>query len=376
MRVVRQIATTLLDRGLPYLEDASPRTICNAYEYFRWIGLRWGLPLPEIVDARFLRNAVSMVARALIDTPYGHPLRFEFPLIITLSISDYCPFACTNCYSNSGHIFADEPATDGVEATFEKVANSTTPFVLITGGEPLASQRTHPGVLTLLKAGKWVLLSTNASIASYLDVAERYPSTFTFLLPIWGRRERHNELRGQRSFERVEQNLELLNRRGLHAYLLVVLGDADLGVFEDVLKLVQQFAVSAIRVNRKVHVGRHDNVGPEISDSFVFELRKQARELRRHVPFFFIDIPELRHHPSRTLVRSVLGIPQYESCAAGNWMMHIDSRGSAFPCYTFEPSGKCRVPSNLSLFDQWQRVQEARTELGNGDICVGEAQSR
>jgi MoaA/NifB/PqqE/SkfB family radical SAM enzyme len=375
MKLVRGVANTMIRRGLPHLEDASPETIRSAFQYLRWLAVRCGVPLPKEVDDRFLRNAVGIIGRAAIDTPYGHPLQFECPLIITLAVSDYCPFACTNCYSNSGRTSTSENAADGVHLIFEKVANSTTPFVLITGGEPLASQSTRPGVQALLDAGKWVQISTNASIASYIDIAERYPTTLNFVLPIWGRRERHNEIRGHQSFERVERNLGLLNKCGLRGQLLIVLADDDLGVFEDVSRLVQKFAVSLTRVIRKVKVGRRDEMGPEMSPRFAYALKRQARRLRRYLPFVLVDIPELRSRRRGTLMQSVVGIPRYESCAAGNWMMHIDSSGAAFPCYTFEASGRSRVSSALSIFDQWRRVQLDRRDLGNGDICVGEAQS-
>jgi MoaA/NifB/PqqE/SkfB family radical SAM enzyme len=372
MQLVRGVVNAMLSRGLPHLKEAPPETVRTAYEYLRRIGLRCGFPMPEELDDRFLRNAFSLVARAVINTPYGQPLQLESPLIITLSVSDYCPFACTNCYSNSGQTSTNERPADGVQPIFEKVADSTTPFVLITGGEPLATQSTRPGVLALLDAGKRVLISTNASIATYLDIAERYPTTLTFVLPIWGTRKRHDELRGHRSFERVEQNLELLNRRGLRGHLMVVLADDSFSVFEDVLRLVQKLEVSIVRVVRKIRVGRRDDIAIEVSSGFEQALRQRTRQLRRYVPHVLIDIPELRRRRPLKAIQSVLGIRDYGSCAAGRWMMHIDSRGAAFPCYTFEPSGRHHVPSTLSIFDQWRLIQLASSDLGSGNICIGE----
>jgi MoaA/NifB/PqqE/SkfB family radical SAM enzyme len=331
--------------------------------------------LADEVDERFLRDFFYIVARAMIDTPYGQPLQFEYPLLATVAVSNYCPFACSNCYSNSDQSPTNENSNEAIRLVFEKVANCMTPLVFITGGEPLAARSTRPGVQKLLEAGKWVFISTNASIATYLDIAERHSTALQFVLPIWGKRERHDELRGYRSFERVEHNLELLNKRGLRGQLLVVLADDELSVFEDVSRLVRRFAISLIRVIRKVRVGRRDDSGPEISAGFVYALTRQVRLLRRHVPVF-IDIPELRRQPPGTLMQSIFGIPRYSSCAAGNWMMHIDGSGTAFPCYTFEPSGRCRVSSTMSIFDQWRYIQQNRANLSNSDICVGEAQAR
>ena len=93
------------------------------------------------------------------------------------------------------------------------------------------------------------------------------------------------------------------------------------------------------------------------------------------MPNVLVDIPELRCERRGAIMKTVLGIPHYSSCAAGNWMMHIDSNGSAYPCYTFESSKKACVDSTLSVEDQWRLIKGRRAELGNGDICVGEALS-
>jgi len=73
MRLVRDVANSVVRRGLPYLEDAPPQAITGAYQYLRWMGTRFGLPLPPALkphldayrdiyrsyqpeDARYLAN--------------------------------------------------------------------------------------------------------------------------------------------------------------------------------------------------------------------------------------------------------------------------------------------------------------------------------
>jgi MoaA/NifB/PqqE/SkfB family radical SAM enzyme len=316
-----------------------------------------------------VRSSIGTIARAIADTPYGQPLRFECPLIVTVAVSDYCPFACANCYSNAGAGFR---ATEQEAASFEKLAVSKTPLVLLTGGEPMAAAATRPGVLRLLDAGKVVFVSTNASIEGYVDLAARHP-LLIFILPIWGNRKGHDEQRGPRSFERVTQNLQRLKRVGRRGWILVVLNGTDLSALDEVMRLAEMYQISLVRITRKVRVGREDGNSPEVTTAFVRAVREAAARLKRFVPNVVVDLPETRTERGWAFITSALGIPHYRSCAAGNWMMHVDPGGNAYPCYTFEGGTAARVPVMASVADQWRLVRARRSELSDGAVCVGEA---
>jgi MoaA/NifB/PqqE/SkfB family radical SAM enzyme len=374
VRLLRQTTNALLRSALPDLGEAQIETVGAAFGWARWIAARVGMPLPQHVDEAVVRSIAEIVGRAILDTEYGSPLRLECPLIVTLAASDYCPFACANCYSHSGAGRAAASAAIKAE-TFEKVARSKVPFVLITGGEPLATAGIEDGLEVLLDAGKLVRVSTNASVARFLDMAERYRSTLAFVLPIWGTRQRQNERRGARSFERVEENLAALNARGLPGRLLVVVADDDLSLFDEVHDLQQRFRISTIRVGRKLRVGRLDDVDTPLSSVFARGLIVQARRLQRRGIEVLLDLPELRGSRGVPLIQKLLGIPNYESCSAGSWMMHFDHDGAAYPCFTLEGARQFSVEAALSLGDQWSRVQEVRAALGQGDVCIGEAHS-
>jgi MoaA/NifB/PqqE/SkfB family radical SAM enzyme len=362
MRLFRQTINALLRSALDDLSDAQTETVGSAFRQMRWIADRVGIPLPRYLDEVILRNIAEIVAHAIIDTNYGAPLRLECPLIVTLAVSDYCPFACTNCYSNSGNAYnADGPkGVSGEAEIFKKIALSKIPFVMITGGEPLAIPGIDQGLEALLNAGKLVHVSTNASIIKYLNIAERYPSNLAFVIPIWGTRQRHNERRGHRSFERLEANLGMLKARDLPVHLLVIISDDDLAVFDDVYELSRNFQISTIRINRKVRVGRQDDSNIQVSSYFARGLAKQVRRLQKLVTSVLVDIPEFRGQRREPLILKLLGIPNYGSCSAGNWMMHVDNNGGAYPCFTFEGGEQFSVEARLSLKDQWVRVQEVR----------------
>lgn len=374
MRLLRRFANHLVEKNVPVLRSADRQQIERAFRYVGWIPRSLGVPLPFGVDGNILRDYALMFGEALLETPYGEPLHFSEPLIITVSVSDYCPFACSNCYSNSIRSSKDRSPFKN-ERIFRDIAASRTPFIFITGGEPLAFRECYDRVQMLLERGKWVYLSTNASIGRHIELLARYPSSYHLVLPIWGRRERHNERRGAQSFERVERNLELLSANGAQGTLLVVLADNDLSVFDDVEELADRYRISGVRINRKVDVGRMDEARAEVSSEFADELASRVKRLKTKVGLVLNEVPELRASNARSAVPSYLGIGSYQGCAAGHWMMHIDDAGAAYPCFTFETHVAASAAAGQSVAEQWSLVRKHRRDLGDGDVCVGEAQA-
>jgi MoaA/NifB/PqqE/SkfB family radical SAM enzyme len=373
VRVLRYIANTALRSGLSKLDGANSDAMNVMLRHTSRFARLIGLPLPDFMNATLLRDIVANLAHAIVNTDYGQPLRLQHPLIVTVAASDYCPFACINCYSNSGHS-RDRDATAASDI-FERLAESKTPFVMITGGEPLAAPGICDSLECLLSAQKVVHVFTNASTAKYLSIGERYPATLRFVFPVWGTRQRHNERRGERSFERLEENLQTLSAHNLPANLLLVIADNDLAVFESVAELCEKYQISTVRITRKVLAGRHDRSQVDFSPEFRIELKRRIRCLQGLVPGGIItDIPEFRRTRGyRSMLQKLLGIPSYGSCAAGNWMMHVDTNGMAYPCFTFEGSDTFTARPELSLEQQWLRMKELRGALGETDVCVGEA---
>lgn len=373
MRLLRQATNAFLRYALAKLVVAPGDAIDGAFHCMRWVLKRLGMELPSpFIDEAVLKTFAEVMGRAIIDTEYGLPLRFQTPLIVTLATTAYCPFACTNCYSDSGDDRRAEMAGYSIRL-FEMVAQSKVPFVLLTGGEPLAATVIREGLEILLSAGKLVYVSTNASINRALDLGARYSSRLAFVLPIWGARDVHNQRRGTGSFERLEANVAALAAHGLNIHLLVVLCDSDLAVFDTLCDLATRYPITTIRINRKVRIGRFDGGTVQISPDFAQALRRQIERLARLAAHVIIDVPEFRRARHRRLVQKLLGIPDFGSCSAGAWMMHLDAEAVAYPCFTFEGTSRFGIKPQPSFAAQWSLVQDIRFPLGDDDVCIGES---
>jgi hypothetical protein len=121
MRAARNIVNSLFSVTASHLAALSPSVGADVYKAVRSFTAFMGRPLPEELDPRVVHGTIELIADGLRRTPYGSPLELEYPLFITLSAQSYCPFACTNCYSNSG-VAKARGRTDDRMQLFAKVA--------------------------------------------------------------------------------------------------------------------------------------------------------------------------------------------------------------------------------------------------------------
>ena len=334
-----------------------------------------GCPDAKRMDPRALTDIIELITDALRRTPYGRPLEFEYPLIISVSASNYCPFACSNCYSNAGVTSARSRTHDRLQI-FAKVAASKTPFVIVSGGEPLVADGIEDCLKLLLDSGKLVYLSTNALVEKHLGLARQNNGRLSFILPVWGNRKRHNAKRGANSFERVEQNLAVLNAAGLKPHVLVVLSDTDFSVFEDVERLTRSYMIEVVTISRRIDVGRVETAPIKFSQDHWRQLQIWQRKLQRRVGLVACDLPEMHGQKSSGPMQRMLGLPRHEGCSAGNWMMHIDDAGQGYPCFSFEGQRDQSVASELSIVEQWKKIRTLRSHFPVGALCVAEHSMR
>jgi len=373
MRIARSLVNSLLSLSSERLADLSPSAAGDVYRLSSAFAAFAGRPLMERLDPRVLKGAMSLVSNALARTPYGSQLEFDHPLVISLSTSSYCPFACCNCYASSGGNRERGRASDRVQL-FAKVARSKTPFIILSGGEPLVADGFEECLGLLLDAGKFVFVSTNALVDPSL--ARQREGQLVFILPVWGDRKRHDARRGAHSFDRLERNLAALNGVGQKPNLHIVLPDNDFSALRDVERLVRQYKINVVTIARRIHTGRVDGTRLVLSASDLSTLDHWRAVLQRHVRRVVCDLPELQSTAAPGRLHSLLGLRNFEGCAAGNWMMHIDDTGQGFPCFSFEGRQHLAVPRHLTIGDQWRAVRQMRAEFPGGVRCPGEYHAR
>lgn len=96
MRTARRIANWVLSSGLSALDALPPemgdrivRSISGTLSPFQFA-------LLQATNSNTILNGLRLLAEAILQTPYGEPLRYPAPFLITLGTSSYCPHSCVN----------------------------------------------------------------------------------------------------------------------------------------------------------------------------------------------------------------------------------------------------------------------------------------
>ena len=373
MRILRQVANSILRSGLSLLKDAPPAAKERAVRSIVRILAPLDFPLIQERTPEALLGAVRIMAEAVATTPYGEPLRYPTPLVITVGSTTSCPFPCANCYSNSTDA-SSHSAQHAGPRLFQRIAASAAPFVMIGGGEPLATPNIGGLVQLLLDAGKVVYFATNASLTPLIDQIARHKGQLVPFLSVWGAREEHDRQRGRGSYDRLARNLENLNGVDARGNLLVVLSSSDLSIFDTVADLVSKTSVRTVLVTRKLFAGRTAGGPFNPSPQVLRNILERIRSIQPHVVQVSVDIPELSALKLRRppLLQRLLGIPAATECGAGNWTMHLDSAGQGYPCFSLETSQELGIGADLEIADQWKKVVRLRRTLGSSSPCLGE----
>ena len=371
MRLLRQVANSILRRGLSLLDDAPPAAKERALRSIVQMLAPLDFPLIQERNPEALLGAVRIMAEAVSTTPYGEPLRYPTPLVITVGSTTSCPFPCANCYSNSTDSHTAQHASPQL---FQRIAGSAAPFVMIGGGEPLATPNIGGLVQLLLDAGKVVYFSTNASLTPIIDQIARHKGQLVPFLSVWGAKEEHDRQRGRGSYDRLARNLETLNGVDARGNLLVVLSSSDLSIFDTIADLVSKSSVRTVLVTRKLFAGRTAGEPFNPSPQVLKNIIDRIRSIQPHVVQVSVDIPELGALKLRRPPRfqRLLGIPAPTECSAGNWTMHLDSTGQGYPCFSLEASKELGIGADLEIADQWKKVARLRRTLGSSAPCLGE----
>jgi MoaA/NifB/PqqE/SkfB family radical SAM enzyme len=278
MRFARDVLNSFLRSGLASLESAPSSATRAAVETLLQMLSPFQFLLLREMSGSALIDAVRIVAEAIVSTPHGESLRFPAPLLITVGTSNFCPFSCSNCYSSSGPKLSHNEKAASVEM-FHRIAASRTPFVMISGGEPLALPNIKELLKPLLDARKFIYVATNAALTPIASLLADCGKHLFILLPLWGTKNEHDRHRGTGSYERVERNLARLNQLDSAGQLLVVLSSNDLSVFDAVEDFATRFHVGTVLITRKLSVGRVDDT----TFTFTVGLAKRVIERTRFI---------------------------------------------------------------------------------------------
>lgn len=366
MRIIRSPANALAKVATKAIEQ-DPEFVKSIISTFLYLA-----NFPKNRQIQYVSTwSISLLYRllkAVHTTPYGEELKFDAPLAISVSVGKYCPFSCAGCYSASN---SEEIKDLEYSHSFELVAKSEIPCVIITGGEPLLAPDFCNQLSVLLDAGKSLYISTNLKADSLIDLIKRYPYQITLIVPVWGDEIGHDLLRGKGSFERVKYNANICRDLPCDVLVYAMLQDDEdsSGTLAATSRLATNPNTFDVQIMRKI-----DNQGADGVQQFeVSRLGAAIASLRGLFRNIRVDIPELRALRRFTSAERLLGFKLPGGCTAGSTRMHLNDQGEAMSCFAFDSGDAPKQPQTVvqDLDEQWRDIQSCATNKG-GCACPAE----
>jgi MoaA/NifB/PqqE/SkfB family radical SAM enzyme len=179
-----------------------------------------------------VRDRQTMRSSLLLDwiTSKDHMVGNQpVPWLVSLELTERCNLRCAHCYINQpagdDAIRDREMSLDTWQGILDQVADASTLWVLVTGGEPLLRPDFRAWYVYAKRRGLHVILFTNGTLltAELVDFLAEYPPWETEITLYGATAETYERVTGVLgSYARCRQAIDLLLKRGMALNLKTV----------------------------------------------------------------------------------------------------------------------------------------------------------
>jgi len=207
----------------------------------------------------------------------GHSL---FPSAIAIEITYLCNLRCKTCwfYGNSGifkkHSSSESLDFESLKKLIDNVAKYS-PYIYLTGGEPLINKATTPTIQYAKKKGLVVGLVTNGTLLNKENAEKLIQANLDFItISLDGNEKTHDYLRGQTCFKNTTQGIKnIIEMRKKSKFPVITLNctisDYNYKNLNDVFEIAEELQVDILALQhpcflQKQTIKNHHNMFSKI----------------------------------------------------------------------------------------------------------------
>lgn len=270
------------------------------------------------------------------------------PISIQILVTKYCDMTCNMCFtypieSKDKIKNTSEPTFDQIEYLIDESCKLGAQVIIPFGGEPLVRKDIGKIIDAIKLRNRYCVLYTNATFLS--QKIDEIKSTDQLVISIDGNEKTHDAIRGQGSYNKCIDGLELALSKGFVVRLHTVLTIDTLNTLPHMIELSKKY-------DTMLNYGYTDATAltKSIKDQFVPDRQQVVKFLREYLaakksgvrissPVSSIEecirVMEMWPIEGHTMTRedakdfSHLNIPK---CGLFTSNLYIDSDGRAYPC--------------------------------------------
>lgn len=167
----------------------------------------------------------------------------RIPILVTLCITNKCNLRCIYCYKENIKADNQEFTTKQMISLIDELAQAGTKYISLNGGEALLKDGIDLIVERIKHRNMLCHLSTNGLLIK--DNIPMLKMVDSLAISIDGAKISNDANRGQGSFERIIQAIELLKRNRIRFHTHTVLTRNNTQAVEEIMSLAQRYKCRA-----------------------------------------------------------------------------------------------------------------------------------
>jgi MoaA/NifB/PqqE/SkfB family radical SAM enzyme len=283
-------------------------------------------------------------------------MHFKYPERVYLEITTQCLEKCQHCYLNTTN-HAEELNTKLIKNLIDQIKSMGVKKFIITGGDPLVRTDLFDILLYCRQKKIKTLLLTAGTLVDR-DITQKLAATGVEIkLSIDGiRPETHNQIRGQRAFEKLIQSLQYLKQANIQNISLhFTLNSINFRELTLIPEFMQQMELHNIEISTIKPAGRALINKELLIDPALIPLIKADYELIKTNPHLLINTTE-------DINRKLTG------CPAAMAKMGIDATGYITPCVFLGPDYKGLNIKDHTLIYLWNNDPSLQAIRDNSSL--------
>jgi MoaA/NifB/PqqE/SkfB family radical SAM enzyme len=283
------------------------------------------------------------------------------PLYVGLFITQRCNLRCIYCFPNSPKRQREEEfSKEEIFRIVDELYDMGTRYITLLGGEPLI--RKDFGEIVDYMVGKHMMVETGTNGYFTKRHLESLKKLSVVCHSIDGNEEDHDKNRGQGSFKKVIESMELCLANDIPIQMRAVFTKNNVGSLEFLLKLAERYKTS-LGLAEEAIVKDEDNAYAMTPEE-LREFWKRVREYKSKgygVDKSFGLLDKIIEYPLEIPVHKIFRegdeLPRgynYSRCNLSNGYMFLDSNGMVYPCARlFKKFGK-GIYENGGIRGAWE----------------------
>jgi len=374
MKFARVILNTILSNSLSINNEKGKKIDMVMLKFFGYLSELLGYCRSDVLGHPGMLHILYVLVKSIIKTPYGHPLHFVNPLLITVSVINNCPFKCRFCYSHSNsQSYKKYISLNAIK----KILDSNIPCIILTGGEPILSPNLYEILDYASLKGKYIFITTHANLSDIIPFINKYSDLLIYTLSIYGNKTIHNYYRGDGSYQNLLNTAKFISNSKARLIINYVLVDNNFSSLFLLIELAKNIKLHEVYITRLICSGGmlnslHDDFNKERKEKLFDICKKIKEQINVNIT---ISIPGIEMTFNKNVyfisfLQRMFGIPKRESfCSAGNWAMHVDTNGNIHPCFSQESNKSFGNINEKDIDEVWKELCSKYEKV---NYCISE----